>query len=110
MRRVKGPSANEGTGFRHIDKRSGYVVIYVHPDERPMHATRPHQTHFAEHRVVMARHLGRRLTSHETVHHINGIKHDNRIENLQLRNNGHGEGQVACCNACGSTDIGFLDL
>lgn len=60
----------------------GYRRVRIEPDSTFYSMTS--RRYILEHRLVMAQYFGRPLISEEHVHHINGIKTDNRIENLKL--------------------------
>lgn len=60
--------------------QGGYAMLtgkYDHPNARP-------NGHIAEHTIVMSEILGRPLRQGENVHHKNGVRDDNRPENLEL--------------------------
>lgn len=83
----RGPAYPSWRGGRFTD-RYGYVQIHIDslPDAQKELALQMTVTkrYTREHRLLMAVALGRPLASDEIVHHRNGKRDDNRLENLQL--------------------------
>lgn len=75
---MAGPIHPGWKGGRTIDK-TGYVLIYL-----PEHPDAGSSGYVREHRLVMEQHIGRRLLPAEVVHHKDGDRQNNAIENLRL--------------------------
>ena len=70
-----GPTRKQWKGGRSRDDQ-GYVLLRV--------GDVGERRYVKEHRLVMEQHLLRPLLKHENVHHRNGVRDDNRLENLEL--------------------------
>jgi hypothetical protein len=77
-------------GGRHKDNH-GYIMVWnpTHPNAKGGRD----KSYVAEHRMVMADYLGRPLLKTEQVHHKNGDRADNQIENLELWSTSQPSGQ-----------------
>lgn len=84
---------------------NGYIIVQLQPSDQyyPMAMTRRSRSrsgqwrvtgYVLEHRLVMAQHLKRCLEPQERVHHKNGVKDDNRVDNLGLCNSHSAHRQI----------------
>lgn len=88
----------------------GYILIHApnHPNAK--------KNYYFEHRIIVEKHIKRILKKSEHVHHINGIRTDNRIENLQILSNSEHcfihmkltkwSRNFEKCVSCGTKEIG----
>jgi HNH endonuclease len=84
-----------GRSIGRVKDSAGYIRVFL-----PEHPSAHKSGYVLEHRLVMEKKLGRYLTPLEFVHHINGIRDDNRPENLELWVKGHPMGQRANAPHC----------
>lgn len=75
---IERPERLKPDGYEVVDHQ-GYVRVMMRN-----HPMSNGKGYIPKHRLVMAEYLGRLLTRDESVHHLNGDKQDNRIENLEL--------------------------
>jgi len=66
-----------------IKNANGYIDVFIQHDDF-FYSMASKRGYAQEHRIVMAKYLKRCLLPWEIVHHKNGVKDDNKLENLQL--------------------------
>ena len=72
-------AANRASTRGYVTTTKGYRALRM-----PDHPMADRTGYVMEHRAIMAESLGRNLTADEVVHHLNGDRLDNRLENLQV--------------------------
>jgi len=85
-------------GGRKINK-AGYVLVLLEESD-PYFSVAQRNGYALEHRYVMSKAIGRVLDRKEPVHHINGIRHDNRPENLKLVSRRDHDTLTKLCFSC----------
>jgi len=73
--------------YKGRSNKEGYIQLLDHN-----HPNANKRGRVLEHTAVMAKYLGRPIMPNETIHHKNGIRDDNRLENLELWNGKHTPG------------------
>ena len=75
--------ANWNWKLGRVKLSGGYIGIKLYPNDL-YYQMATQDGYVAEHRLVMAKQLGRCLDTWELVHHKNGIRNDNHFENLEI--------------------------
>jgi hypothetical protein len=94
-KKTKGEHNGNWKGGRYAYGKEDYVRLRM-----PNHPNASKDGMISEHRYVMEQKIGRYLLKTEHVHHINGIKSDNRIENLKLVSPANHHIYNSLCSSC----------